>query len=612
MRIKRAVGLLSAILLCFGLCSCSLEESGGEQGSSTSFIKGADISSLDAVEDYGGKYYDFDGNETDAIQFLMENGCNYFRLRVWNNPTKSFDAGDYCNPEHTVEMAKRIKEAGGKYLLDFHYSDWWADPNNQTVPAAWKGMTEEELVQAVYDFTAEVLTTLAEENAYPDMVQIGNEIGNGMLWDYGSIDSPKTLATLLNSGISAVRDTTPKGQDTKIMIHVQDGGSVGKTESFYTALEENGVVDYDIVGLSYYPYWHGTFADLRENIDNIYTKFGKQVVVVETAYPFTYDNADDKRNMVMDAETKLVGFEATEENQRQVLELVMNSVANCEGGLGVFYWEPAWLAVDGVGVGKGSGNEWENQALFDFEGKPLDAIHAFGFVPGSLSNDTPLYVYPLDNCEIDKNVSGEDILKELPKTAKVLYSDGSIRDIEVVWDASSRKEITESRVSFKGKVGTFDVSIGANLVDKYSLNNLSFEEGQTGWIISGDTDAGWFTNKDDGCPHDGDWSFAYWDSGSFTVELYQYVKITETNQYNLKVWSEGKGNTRLLLTLYIADENGKYIDSDTFQNIGWANWKNPCVTAKLEAGDIIRIGVKIQGSPDDWGALDEFTFEPVQ
>ncbi len=612
MKVKRIVSLIFTILFLIGLCSCTSKDKnkddGGANSSSRYFIKGADISSLEAVEDNGGKFYDFDGNETDVITFLMENGCNYFRLRVWNNPTRSFDAGDYCSPEHTIEMAKRIKEAGGTYLLDFHYSDWWADPENQTVPAEWKGMTEEELVQAVYDFTAEVLNSLAEADAYPDMVQIGNEIGNGMLWDYGSIDNPETLAALLNSGISAVRDTTPKGQDTQIMIHIEDGGSVDKTENFFTTLEANGVTDYDIVGLSYYPYWHGTFAELKENIENIYTKFGKQVVVAETAYPFTYENSDDKRNMVMDADTSIVGFEATEENQRKVFELVMNSVANCAGGLGVFYWEPAWLAVDGVGVAKGSGNEWENQTLFDFEGKALDAIRAFGFEPGSLDNDIPLYMYPLESCDIDINSSAEDAVKELPQTAEVLYSDGSIRDVQIEWDASSRKTITETRVAYTGKAGDFDVHLGVSLVDKYSVNNLGFEEGATGWIISGDTDAAWITNGDDGYPYEGSWSFNYWDAGDFTVDVYQYVKITEDGQYDLGVWSEGKGNTRLLLTLYIADADGKYLDSDSFQNTGWANWRNISVTAGLKEGDIIRIGVKVQGVSDDWGALDGFTF----
>lgn len=614
MRTKRLANILCITLLCFGLCSCGSDEKvnvGGEENSSEYFIKGADISSLEAIEDNGGKFYDYEGNETDVITFLMENGCNYFRLRVWNNPTQSFDAGDYCNPEHTIEMAKRIKEAGGDYLLDFHYSDWWADPENQMIPIEWKGLTEEELIQAVYDFTAEVLGKLAEENAYPDMVQIGNEIGNGMLWDYGSIDNPETLAALLNSGISAVRDTTPDGQNTKIMIHTQDGGMVDKTDNFFTIMEENGVTDYDIVGLSYYPYWHGTFAQLKENIDNIYNKFGKEVVVAETAYPFTYDSADDKHNMVMDADTSIVGFEATEENQRKVFELIMNSVANCEGGLGVFYWEPAWIAVDGVGVAKGSGNEWENQAMFDFDGNPLEVVKAFGFEPGSLDNDTALYLYPMDSCDIDIYASDEDAISDLPQTAKVLYSDGSIRDVEIEWDVSSRKIITETRVAYKGKAQEFDVYIGANLVDKYSVNNLGFEEGETGWIISGDEDAVWITDGDDGYPYNGNWSLNYWDAGDFKVDIYQCVRISETNQYNLSVWSEGKGNTKLLLTLYIADEEGNYLDSDTFQNTGWADWKNPCVTASLEEGDIVRIGIKIDGVSDDWGALDEFTFTAV-
>lgn len=607
------LGLMLLVILCFGLSACGKEENKEENTAmdyAQTFVKGADISSLEAVEDYGGIFYDFDGKETEVIPFLMENGCNYFRLRIWNQPTQSFEAGDYCNLEHTLTMAKRIKEAGGRFLLDFHYSDWWADPSNQTVPAAWRGMSEEELIQAVYDYTAEVLTALAEADAYPDMVQIGNEIGNGMLWDYGSLEHPETLAALLNSGILAVRNTTPAGMDTKIMIHVQDGGAVGTTETFYTTIEKNGVTDYDVVGLSYYPYWHGTFADLKANINNIYSKLGKEVIVVETAYPFTYENADNKRNMVMEEETGTVGFEATEENQRKVLELVMNTVSDCEGGLGVFYWEPAWLAVPGAGVSKNSGNEWENQALFDFSGKALQAVKAFSFEPGTLSGEEPLYVYPLDTFEVDKNAAGEELVNELPKTAKVLYSDGSIRETAIEWDISSKKSITETRVAFSGQVAGFAVSAGANLIDKYSLNNLGFEEGNTGWIISGDSAAGWITNGDEACPHEGDWSFSFWDSDTFTVDVYQYVKITETNQYNLQVWSEGKGNTRLLITLYIADENGKYIESESFQNTGWSDWKHPCVTTNLSEGDIVRIGAKVQGVYDDWGALDEFSFYP--
>lgn len=571
-------------------------------------IKGADISSLEAVEDYGGKFYGFDGSEVDVIKFLAENGCNYYRLRIWNNPTASFDAGDYCNLEHTIEMAKRIKEAGISYLLDFHYSDWWADPENQTVPAAWQGMSGEELATAVYDYTAEVLTALAEENAYPDMVQIGNEIGNGMLWDYGSMEHPETLAKFLNSGIKAVRDTTPAGQETLIMIHVQTGGSVGATQTFFETIEANGVTDYDLVGLSYYPYWQGTFADMKANIDNIYEQFGKQTVLAETAYPFTNDNADSKSNMVSEADIKGVGFEASEENQRRVLELIMNAVAECEGGLGIFYWEPAWLAVEGAGVSKGSGNEWENQTLFDFEGKALDAVRAFAFEPGSLDNDVALYVYPFDSVEIDENASGEELIGELPETARVLYQDGSIREVEVTWDISSMKTITDTHVAFKGTVLDFTVSLGADLIAKNSLNNLDFEEGATGWVLEDEKRAGQIRNDSSSYPHSGEWSFQYWNADAFTMNLYQQVEIARTDQYHLQVWSQGVGDTDLLMTLYIADADGNLIASTEFRNQGWNEWQHPIVSAQLNEGDIVRIGVLVDAGSDDWGTMDEFTF----
>ncbi len=609
-----ALALAAVLLLVSAACGNNSSEKESETAEPTEtvsqyMIKGADISSLQAVEDYGGVFYDFDGNEVDAITFLMENGCNYFRLRIWNNPTTSFDAGDYCDLEHTLEIAKRIKEAGGSYLLDFHYSDTWADPNNQTIPVEWQDMTEEELIQAVYDYTKEVLEALAEVDAYPDMVQIGNEIGNGMLWPYGSTDNPETLAALLNSGISAVRETTPDGQETSIMIHVETGGAKGTTETFFSTIEEYGVTDYDIVGLSYYPYWQGTTQELRENIENIYEKFGKQVVLAETAYPFTTDNADSKQNMVSDADCAAVGFEASEENQRKVLELIMNTVSSCEGGLGLFYWEPTWLPVEGVGSTQGGGNEWENQALFDFEGNALDAIHAFAFEPGSLDNDEALLVYDLDAVEVDQNAAGDDLIAEFPSTAKVLYQDGSIRDVEIEWDLSSEMVITETNKAYKGTVLDFTVNLPVTLIDRSSLLNLDFESGDTGWTIEQNrSSAGYIATSDTGTPYSGDWCFQYWDEEAFEIDLYQKTTVQEDGEYHLSVWSQGEGDSNLVMTLYIADAEGNILASEEFTNAGWSVWQHPVVSAELAAGDTIRIGVLLEGTAGDWGTLDDFEF----
>lgn len=596
--------VLSVVL--FG-CGKSAENTGG---SLLEFIKGADLSSLEAVEDYGGVFYDWEGQETDAMEFLVENGCNYVRLRVWNDPVLSFDAGDYCNLEHTVEMAKRVRESGAGLLLDFHYSDWWADPKNQTVPAAWEGMDVDEMSRALYEYTAEVLNALKEAEAYPDMVQIGNEIGNGMLWEYGSLEHPEALAAFLNSGIQAVRDTAPEGKSPRIMIHVQDGGSVEQTEKFFAMLEEQGVTDYDIVGLSYYPYWHGTFKSLKNNINNVYEKFKKPVIVVETAYPFTYESMDNRENVVNSWDLMDVGFLASEENQRLIYELVMRSVAECEGGLGVFYWEPAWLSVEGAGVAKDTGNEWENQALFDFDGKPLSAINVFGFERGKSDKETALHAYPFQKQDIHKDSTKEEVAQELPKSAQILYSNGDIVEEAVTWNLSSLPDTLEEGKVYiiEGTAMEFQVSVEVNAMDKYSLNNLDFEQGNKGWTIEKDTTAGKICMDDDSYPHDGKWSFHYWNADSFTINLHQTARILEDGQYYLQIWSQGIGDTGLEFVLYLEDEEGNVLDSVVFRNEGWNIWQHPCVTADLKKDQVIRLGVKVNGTGGDWGTLDGVTF----
>lgn len=582
------------------------------------FIKGADISSLQAVEDYGGKFYDFNGKEKDAITILKENGVNYLRLRIWNEPTLSFDTGDYCDLEHTIEMAKRIKKAGMKFLLDFHYSDWWADPSNQRIPKAWDGMEADEMAKALYDYTVEVLTALDKAGAYPDMIQIGNEIGNGMLWDLGRLTQSSDLALFLNSGIKAVRDTTPKNHLVNIMIHVQDGGSVDKTERFFTLITENGVTDYDIIGLSYYPYWHGNFADLKENINNLTDKFEKKVLVAETAYPFTNENADDTPNMIGTDETEEVGFAPSVENQKLVTELVMNAVADCEGGIGIFYWEPVWLSIKGAGAVRGGGNAWENQAMFDFEGKALESLKAFKITPGELKNVEALTVYKPEGMDINIESTKVELNEAMPKTVKVLYSDGSVVDTAVNWDTSSAPEVLNDFTSytFEGEVLKFKTKILVNVIHENFLNNLGFEDGDTGWIIEKTTNAGIIRNDGDSYPKSGKWSFHYWDDKSFSINLYQSVVISETGDYTLAVWSQGAGGTDLLLNLYISDGDGNVIQSVDFRNAGWAEWQHPQLSKiTLNEGQKVIIGIRVEGKFNDWGTLDDFSFykgDPIE
>lgn len=342
------------------------------------YLIGADVSSLQAMEDYGAKYYDFEGKEKDALELLKTHGVNCIRLRVWNEPETSFDRGDYCSLENTIAMAKRVKAMGLKLMLDFHYSDSWADWQNQRVPKAWNGQNMEELSESVYQYTRKALETLYSAGAYPDVVQIGNEIGFGLLWEHGKIDKPENVAALLNRGMDAVKEADTGSERAEIMLHVESGGNMEKTESFFAMLNENGLKQYDMIGLSYYPYWAGAYPNLLCNMRNIWEKFDKKVVVVETAFPYTDDSHDTTPNVVTGELTrKEMGLEPSEENQRKVTEEIIQMVHNEENGYGVFYWEPVWYCVKGVGAMKNSGNEWENQAVFDHTGRALDGLHAF-------------------------------------------------------------------------------------------------------------------------------------------------------------------------------------------------------------------------------------------
>lgn len=343
------------------------------------FIKGADVSSLQAMEDYGAKFYDLDGKEADALAILQRHGINCIRLRIFNRPVMSFDGGDYCDLSHTVSMAKRIKQQGLGFLLDFHYSDFWADWKAQTVPEDWQGQPAAVLEQCVYDYTKEVLDALWEAQALPDLVQVGNEIGKGLLWEYGSLEHPRQMAAFLNAGLRAVQDAARAyATEIRTVLHVECGADTVRTQAFFEMLLEVGLQDFDEIGLSYYPFWAGTYEKLRKNMENIQTCFHKQVLVMETSFPYTDASHDDMPNIVDAALTQeSMQLQPSVENQKNVVQQVLETVQDAQNGHGVFYWEPVWYCIKGVGVSKGKGNEWENQAMFDENGHALESIKAF-------------------------------------------------------------------------------------------------------------------------------------------------------------------------------------------------------------------------------------------
>ena len=356
-----------------------------EPGAPRLSILGADVSSLKKSEDFGGQYLESPllapkpvrrRQPATALEVLSNHGFNFVRLRVWVNP-----ADGYHDQEELFEMAARARFAGQKVLVDLHYSDSWADPGKQFKPAAWSNYTFGQLRQAVYDHTYSVCQGLSARGGPPAMIQLGNELNSGMLWPDGHTWNPPNwdnLAQLLNAGAAAVRACSPT---TRIMLHLANGGDNNLYRWWFDNITSRGV-DFDVIGFSYYGYWHGSLGDLQWNLNDISARYSKDVVVAETAYPFVLADDDGWGNIIGLPNQLVAGYPATPEgqaaNQRDVLSIVRAVPGG--RGLGAFYWDATWTGVTGNGwdpTNPASGNAWENQALFDFNGLPVPAMDVF-------------------------------------------------------------------------------------------------------------------------------------------------------------------------------------------------------------------------------------------
>jgi arabinogalactan endo-1,4-beta-galactosidase len=358
-------------------------------------IAGADVSSLNKSVAFGGQYFDEDGDVdrarkdgekhdfgdreiTNALTILKQHGVDYIRLRVWVNP-----ADGYHNKHEILKMGRLADAVGLKLLVDFHYSDTWADPGTQTKPAAWASYTVPQLAKAVYDFTYSVCDGLADQGTPAAMVQIGNEINSGMLFPDGSTWNPpnwNNLAEFINAGASAAKAAH---RETKVMLHLANGWDNGGSRWWFDNITALGV-PFDVIGFSFYNYWGpnggiASLGDLQYNLGDISARYNKDVVVVETAYPFTLNDADGFPNSIGWPSQLVAGYPATTAGQAANLRdviAVVRSVPNGHG-LGVFYWDATWTAVPGNGwdpTNPASGDSWENQALFDFNDRALPAM----------------------------------------------------------------------------------------------------------------------------------------------------------------------------------------------------------------------------------------------
>lgn len=310
------------------------------------FAKGADVSWLPQMEATGYRFYDTDGKEKDCLQLLKERGMNTIRLRVFVNPSQDKASG-HCSKEETVAMALRAQKAKMRIMIDFHYSDTWADPAKQAKPAAWANLSFDALQKKVYEHTFDVLTALKKAGVTPEWVQVGNEIPGGMLWPDGSTNNWAQLAQLLNKGYEATKAVNAK---IKVIVHVDEGNNNEKFRWFFDKATEHQV-KYDVIGLSYYPFWikkdySETIADLQNNLNDMASRYQKEVMVVEVG-----------------------GVDEQVQNTRELLAATIKAVRAVPDhkGLGVLYWEPQ------------GAKSWSGYGLSAWQpdGKPSPALDAF-------------------------------------------------------------------------------------------------------------------------------------------------------------------------------------------------------------------------------------------
>lgn len=339
------------------------------------FVMGADLSYVNEIED-AGAVYKMDGKATDPFVIFKTIGTNTIRVRLWHNPVwkKATSNGKMYSDLYDVEKTiRRAKEQGMAVSLDLHYSDTWADPGNQTTPAAWTGLSLAILKDSVYNYTLNVLNYLKSKNLVPEMIQVGNENNSGILWPAGQVlnNDYQNFADLLKSGIKAVRDfSTTSTIKPQIILHV---AQIQNAEYWMDQLVSKGVTDFDIMGLSHYYKW-STVNDMNEigkKITLFKTKYQKKIMIVETAFPWTSQNADTYNNILYTADPSIGIYPVSKEGQQQYLKELTKQLFN-NGGSGIIYWEPAWITSP-MRDAWGTGSAWENAAYFDFTGNLLTA-----------------------------------------------------------------------------------------------------------------------------------------------------------------------------------------------------------------------------------------------
>ena len=701
-------------------------------------IRGVDVSSYISIMDSFDQvkeYMKADGvpqNEIDKVGFkdwegnvltkqgffdlLAASGVNYVRTRVWNNPYDSEGngyGGGNNDVDKAAEIASYVTAAGMKNLIDFHFSDFWADPGKQKAPKAWSEYTLEQKKTAIAEFVEDSLTTIEagynNQSAKVSMVQIGNETNGAFCGEtvstikstVGSMEADSTDKAIVWEDVAedADADTEVTGNDwtnvdalfsagcdavhnyreeIQTVIHFTNPEAEGRLEGYADGLAA-GNVDYDIFATSYYPYWHGTMSNLTSVLTTVAQKYNKYVMVAETSWSNTLADGDGHENTI-DEKQDLgddVDYNTTVQGQANEIRDVANAVNKVkfkdgsQAGIGFFYWEAAWVPVqslvneDGTkkdgyeGLLEANKRLWEqygsgwaasaaaeydpddagmwyggsavdNQAVFDFDGNPLESLNVFKYFKYGAVSDT-IYIdgYSVDDVEMEV---GDDVSEKLPATVKIIYNNNESADRNVTWSATDIAAVNAAANTVAG-VGYYNVSgvitdtdyaveVSVNVIPKNLLSDGSFEKDPSEWTLSGNTGtaAGAWINGED--PRSGSYGLHFYSSNDMEFTATTTYTVQEAGEYGLYAFVQGlsSAGSRDEEYIYIAaaTADGTVYKSDNVTLTGWLGWNQPSVKGIKITSDMITNGkntvtitINAKLNAEAWGTFDDVWFYRV-
>jgi arabinogalactan endo-1,4-beta-galactosidase len=591
------------------------------EGLADDFITGVDVSSVLSQEASGVVYRDASGAPADLFAVLADSGVNYVRVRVWNDP---YDAqgrgygGGTVDVARAVEIGRRATAHGMRVLVDFHYSDFWADPAKYQAPKAWAALTVEQKATAVHDFTAGALTAFQDAGVDVGMVQVGNETNNGVAgvtgWD--------GMAQLFSAGSLAVREVLP---DARVAVHFTNPETVGRYATAAAELDSRGV-DYDVFASSYYPYWHGTLSNLTSALQQVATTYDKQVMVAETSWSHTLEDGDGHPNVIT-AQNTTHQYPVSVQGQASAVRDVVDAVADVgPAGVGVFYWEPAWIPLgppselaanqvlwerDGSGWASSfageydpddageyfGGSAWDNQAMFDATGRPLESLRVFAYVRTGAT--APRAVTSVEQVRVTVT-EGRPVT--LPGTVQVTYNDGSVETQAVTWSGATGWIDGPGEYPVPGTTAA-GIAVTATVVVEAQnhLRNPGFEGADTSmWTLTG-TGASIGASSDAAA---GGRALSFWAAGAYGFGLTQQVTGLPAGDYTLAATGQGGalgGGDQLLL----GATSGGVPTSAPFSLTGWRVWSSPSVPVHVGADGTATVSVTATLSGGAWGTVDE-------